>query len=101
MTAVTKLCFSRRAQRTAASKVHRSVGKKIATGRCGVELGPSFIPNADIARKVCYLRTHQSQNGQKRISTQPRMVESVSKRDDPPILARSFPCELRQGTLLR
>jgi hypothetical protein len=29
-----------------------------------VELGPSFIPNADIARNVCYPRTHQSQNGQ-------------------------------------
>jgi hypothetical protein len=28
-----------------------------------VELGPSFIPNADVARNVCYPRTHQSQIG--------------------------------------
>jgi hypothetical protein len=31
-----------------------------------VELGPSFIPNADIARNVCYPRTDQSQIGQLR-----------------------------------
>jgi hypothetical protein len=30
-----------------------------------VELGPSLIPNADIARNVCYPRTHQSQIGHK------------------------------------
>ena len=29
-----------------------------------IKLGPSFLPNADIARNVCYPRTHQSQNGQ-------------------------------------
>ena len=39
-------------------------------GRCDVEFfnrigrtRPSFILNADVARNVCYLRTHQSQNG--------------------------------------
>ena len=32
-----------------------------------VELGPSFI--ADIARNVCYLRTHQSQIGRGCVKT--------------------------------
>jgi hypothetical protein len=32
---LTEFCFSRRIQQTAAYKVHRSVGQKIATGRCG------------------------------------------------------------------
>jgi hypothetical protein len=31
-----------------------------------VELGPSFIPNADVARNVCYRGTHQSQIDQER-----------------------------------
>jgi hypothetical protein len=35
MTAVTEFLFSRRIQRTAAYKVHRSVRKQIATGWCG------------------------------------------------------------------
>src|SRR6202521_776692 len=35
MTPCTEFCFSRRIQRAAAYKVHRSVGQKIASGGCG------------------------------------------------------------------
>ncbi len=39
MIAYTEFCSSRRIQRTAAHKVHRSVGQKIANGKCGAVSG--------------------------------------------------------------
>jgi hypothetical protein len=35
-----------------------------AEGQLWVELGPTFVPSADIARNVCCPRTHRSQIGQ-------------------------------------
>ena len=54
---------------------------------------PSFIPNADIARNVCYLRTHQSQIGQHRsvsvASQVPRKQSFVAFASDPRPVAES------------
>ena len=61
------------------------------TGYIGSELGPSFIPSADIARNVCYPRTHQSQIGH-----EPPVGVTGQFAQEQPVAMRQEPCHPAQ-----